>query len=404
MRKISNSPVPEDKPWESPPKGTRTAFFVITSLYWITLYLYVPVMSPYAEYKGGTLEMVGLVVSAYGFAQLLLRMPLGMWSDRLGRRKPFLVLGFVASVVSSIGFILSPDPWWMVVARFMAGISACAWVAFTVLFASYFSPQDTTRAMSYISFCTRLSVMGSTYVGGLLAEQYGWLAPFWASVGVGVLGVLGVAWVYEQPRVRVPLQPPLDRIRSVVRYRELVFASLVSALGQYNTFATLFGFVPTYAVGLGANKAQLGTMSLLSMLANAVATLLAGMVVAPRLGARRTVMLSYLMMAGATAVLPWIQDMGLLYVTQTVSGFGRGMATPILMGLAIARLPDSEKATAMGFYQAVYAIGMFSGPVAAGWIGEQWGYGVLFGSTAVVTVVTAMVALWLPGRGNAEGR
>jgi len=164
MRKISDSSVQEHKPWKAPPKGARTAFFLITSLYWITLYLYVPVMSPYVEYKGGSMEMVGLVVSAYGFAQLLLRMPVGIWSDRLGRRKPFLVLGFVASVVSSIGFILSPDPRWMVVARFITGISACAWVAFSVLFASYFPPRDTTRAMSYISFCTTLSVMGSSYV------------------------------------------------------------------------------------------------------------------------------------------------------------------------------------------------------------------------------------------------
>jgi MFS family permease len=68
------------------------------------------------------------------------------------------------------------------------------------------------------------------------------------------------------------------------------------------------------------------------------------------------------------------------------------------MGLSIARLPDAEKATAMGFFQAVYAIGMFIGPVSSGWIGGQWGYDALFLSTAGVAALTAVAALRLPGR------
>ena len=73
----------------------KPVFLAVTSLYWLSLYFYVPILSPYVEFSGGTLEMVGLVVSAYGLAQLILRIPLGMWSDRLGKRRPFLALGFL---------------------------------------------------------------------------------------------------------------------------------------------------------------------------------------------------------------------------------------------------------------------------------------------------------------------
>ena len=52
----------------------------------------------------------------------------------------------------------------------------------------------------------------------------------------------------------------------------------------------------------------------------------------------------------------------------------------------------------MGFYQAVYALGMFAGPAVAGVVGSAWGYTPLFLSSAVVGCVTVCVAFGLPRR------
>ena len=399
MKKAAGGTDLTEKSWQAPPNRTRPVFLVPTVLYWISLYLYIPILAPYVEYRGGSLSLVGLVVSAYGLAQLLLRLPLGILSDRLGRRKPFLALGFVASSVACLGFILAPTPGFMVGARFVSGIAACAWVAFTVLFTSYFPPAHTTRAISTISFCNTLSIVFATTIGGLLADTWGWLAPFWASAGVGLLGLLCLLPVYERPHRRPAAQPTLQSLRSVVRYPELVLASVVTALGQYTTFATSFGFVTNYAVTIGATKTQLGILTTIRTLTSALAILLSGRYLAPRLGPRFAVCSSYLTVAAVTAAIPYLQTVGLLYASQVLVGFGRGVFSPILMGLAIARLPDSEKATAMGFYQAVYAIGMFAGPAISGLIGARSGYPALFISAGAVAALAGLVALRLPGRG-----
>lgn len=385
-------------------RRARGIFLAVTALYWISLYLYVPILAPYAEHQGGTLDLVGLVIAAYGVAQLLLRLPLGLMSDRLGRRRPFLAVGFLASVLAGIGFVYAPGPWFLVGARFVSGIAACAWVAFTVLFASYYPRGDTTRAMGYITFCNTLSVMTATAVGGRLADLYGWVAPFWASAAVSVLGLFAVAFVQEPRAARPPAQPVLDRFRSVVGYRELVLASTVAALGQYTNFATNFGFVSNYAVTIGASKTELGLLSMVSTLAGSVAVILSGTFFAPRFGARRSVVAGYLAATVAVAAIPYIVRVETLYLSQILAGFGRGGAYPILMGLAIARLPDADKATAMGFFQAVYAIGMSSGPIVAGMIGAEWGYPSLFLSSAGVGLVTALVALGLPGKNMTDAR
>ena len=243
--------------------------------------------------------------------------------------------------------------------------------------------------------------MGATYAGGHLADAFGWLAPFKLSAVLGVIGMVLVLFVHEMPKAT---DAPLPSLRSVMRHRELVLAAIVAALGQYVTFATVFGFVPNYAVGLGASKMQLGLLTMLGTLASACAILVSSRFLAPRIGPRRTVMAPYLLFGGSTVAIPAIDSIGNLILSQVAAGIGRGTAYSILMALAIARLPDSEKATAMGFFQAVYAIGMAAGPLVTGLIGEQMGYGTLFVSTAVVAWVTMGVASRLPEKSSDSGK
>jgi MFS family permease len=54
---------------------------------------------------------------------------------------------------------------------------------------------------------------------------------------------------------------------------------------------------------------------------------------------------------------------GLLCVVQSVNGFSQGILFPLLLGMSIESIPHEKRATAMGAYQALYAIGMFAGPL-----------------------------------------
>ncbi len=66
-----------------------------TFLFWTSLYVYVPILAPYGRHLGGSMTVIGLIISSYGLMQLLFRIPLGVWSDRIGRRKPFLAAGLL---------------------------------------------------------------------------------------------------------------------------------------------------------------------------------------------------------------------------------------------------------------------------------------------------------------------
>ncbi|MFS8573399.1 MAG: MFS transporter, partial [Clostridia bacterium] len=149
--------------------------------FWGALYLYVPILTPYAETLGASMTLLGLIVSSYGFSQLVLRIPVGIWSDRIGRRKPFIAAGYIAAVLAGLGLALSRGPYGVLAARTLSGVAATMWVVITVLFSSYFPPHRAGYAMSLINFATTLTQLAATLGGGLIAEAWGWQAPFWGA-------------------------------------------------------------------------------------------------------------------------------------------------------------------------------------------------------------------------------
>lgn len=118
--------------------GSKFFFLVIVFMFWFSSYIYVPVLSPYVEHLGASYFMVGMVLGVYGLMQILFRLPIGIGSDYLNRRRPFIYLGLIASGASCFLFMWGAQPGWALAARAVSGIAASAWVVYTVMFAGYF--------------------------------------------------------------------------------------------------------------------------------------------------------------------------------------------------------------------------------------------------------------------------
>ena len=376
----------------------KKLFLISTILFWMALFVYVPILPLYTELLGRSLTIVGLVAGSYGFTQLLFRVPIGIWSDKIGRRKPFVFLGFILILISCIGLALSPNAWFLLLFRGLSGVAASMWVVFPVLYSSYFRDTQAARAISLITFCAGFGMMISTYGGGRIADAYGWLAPFYVGAGLSILGAAFLLPISEKVNQnRVPSS--FRSLLSVVSRRRLLIVSIIAALSRFAIFSTTYIFLIVYAAHIGASKSDLGTLMFIIHLCPTLSMLLAGTVVVPRIGYKATVGIAYASITCTTVVTPYIQDLRLLFLIQGLGALGRGLAYPVLMGLSIQGMPQEEKATAMGFFQAVYAIGMFSGPAASGFIGSAFGLRSVFFCIGIVYMIaTALSIAMLPKR------
>lgn len=341
-------------------------------LYWAALYVYVPILPLYARALGASLSLVGLIVASYGFSQLLLRVPIGLAADRLGRRRPFALAGLATAALSNLVLALAPTAGWLLVGRGLAGVSAATWVVLSVLFAGYFPASATTRAMGTASFLSGLAQLVATTAGGKLAAVGGWTTPFLVGVALGGLGTLVLALTPERPPASAPTTPSWRALLRAGGQPALLLLATIAALGQYSFWAASYAFVPVYAAGLGLGPAEVGLLTTAMLLAYTLAAL--ALVPLARHASDRQIVSGGLVLAALSPLLtPLVSDFGLLLVVQAVGGLGRGLAFPSLMGACLRVVGPHERATAMGVYQAVYAAGMTLGPATAGVIAESLG-------------------------------
>jgi MFS family permease len=179
----------------------------------------------------------------------------------------------------------------------------------------------------------------------------------------------------------------------LITRRDVLLPSLLAALSQFANWAATFAFLPIFAKQLGGSdvtQSMLVSMHIgLAILGNLVAT-----AIVRRIGARRLVYASFILLSAGIGVAALATSLSLLFVAQV----SMGISYPVLMGMSIRYVEDAERTTAMGLHQAVYAIGMFGGPWVGGWLADAVGIRPMFGVTAFVTLTLGLlVSRWAGG-------
>jgi len=370
-------------------------FLLISFIFWFSHFIYIPILSPYIDSLGGEYTYTGIVMSSYGFVQFLFRLPLGIFSDLVKLRKPFIIFGMFVSTFSCLALALTESLGWLLLSRSLAGLAAATWVAFTVLYSSYFADRDIHRAMSSISFAVVLAQFLGMSISGYIADEWGWHAPFWVGGIIGILGVVLSLYISE-PKESVQRDPiKLKDLISVIREPQLLKTSLLSILAHSIIFATMFGFIPDYALKIGLNTRDISSVVFSFMIPHAVATLFSGSHLIPMFGMWKTLRFAFGVTSIFTLIIPFIDTKGWLCFAQALNGFSLGILFPIFLGLATEAIPQEKRATAMGVYQAFYAIGMFAGPFFAGILNSNMGITAGFYFTGILGVVaTILVIIW----------
>jgi MFS family permease len=370
-------------------KNRIILFCLVTGLFWFSLYAYVPFLTVHAQSMGASYTMLGLIAGSYGFVQMLLRIPLGIQSDLLNKRKPFMLAGIVIAILCALGMWRFETPAGLLAFRASTGAAAATWVVFTVVFSSYFKPQDAPKAMGVLNASLNVGQMAAMFVSGLIAQKFG-IRPVFLLGTAGGLAALAFAFFLTENKEfhKEPLN--LKELFLVAREPNLMLVCVLGAFSQLITFATAFSFIPVLAREIGADSFELGLLTTLYSLPAVFGSLMVGPVFVKRFGERATLMAGFLLSAGVCAFTPFIRTMPVLFGAQVVGGFCSGILFTLLMGLCIRNVPNRKRATAMGFFQAIYGIGMFAGPSIVGALGDtvgvSWGYALVgvFGLAAAL--------------------
>ncbi|HHW67111.1 MAG TPA: MFS transporter [Epulopiscium sp.] len=370
----------------------KVLFCIVTGLFWFSLYAYVPQLSSFAEDMGASYRMIGMITGAYGLSQTILRIPLGIVSDVFNKRKIFVVLGLFTAIFSALIVFILPSPYTLLGGRFLAGVAAATWVNFTVMFSGYYKPSESTKAIGIINSANMIGQFTAVLLAGILSLYLDVRHIFLLSTIVGLMGFLLSFFIPKEDAIdRKPFK--VSDLLIIVKNIDILHICFLGILSQFITFATIFGFTPIVASKLGANSFELGLLTTFFNLPQILFSALAGIVFVKYFGSKNTLLIGFGLNTVLCILTPFVPNLYLLYLVQIISGIGRAMTFPMLMGLVIRNVEPNLRTTTMGFYQAIYGVGMILGPVLLGVIGDKFGLMTGFITTGLLGILAIISIL-----------
>ena len=141
---------------------------LIFALRMLGLFLVVPVFPlAAASYTGATPANIGLAMGIYGLTQALLHLPLGMASDRFGRKR-LITLGMLVFALGCVVAALSTSIDGLLIGRALQGAGAVS-AAVTALLADLTRDSVRTKAMAIIGGSIGLVFSLALVISPLLA-------------------------------------------------------------------------------------------------------------------------------------------------------------------------------------------------------------------------------------------
>ena len=371
-------------------RGLLVLYIAAVVFYWMSLYLYVPTLSNYVKTKTDDLALVGIVIAQYGLWQAVARFPLGIVADWIGRRKPFILAGFALAGLGALWMGLTGSINGLIVGRALTGLAASVWVLLVVAVNSQFPPEEAVRITALLSGVNSVARMVATSVTGALNNWGGYPLAFFVAVGTAVLAMVAMLIVREPKRSSKP--PSLASLGKLITRRDVLAPSLLCAVSQFAIWAGPFTFSPILAKSLGATD---GTLSLLTSLNIAMVMLgsFATSAVVKRIRARWLVVFNFVVIALSMVMLTFAHSLTLIFAAQICFGLAAGIGYSVLMGLSIRDVDETQRATAMGLFQAVYGIGMFAGPWLSGILADGIGIQPMFGVVGAACLVIGLLGV-----------
>ena len=367
-------------------------FGILTGVFWFSQFVFVPYMTPYVALLGASNLLIGIMVGSFGLSQILVRIPLGIISDKMNNRKLFIIAGCAVGAVSAIGLWISTDIFIIILMRFLTGVSASTWVCFTVLYASYFPPGESVKVLGILTGYNYVGQTAGYIVAAVIATRFGMTSTFIISLA-GFFIAMIMSFFVKETKVAQALQHYSLRDFFVVsKDRWVLKITIMCGIFEILVFATCFGFTPQLATQLGANEMELAGVPLIFTITSIPTSMICGSL-GKRFGNQNILTISSLIFALSCLLQPFCANMFVLYILLAIGGFARGFYFPVLLGLSIKNAPYEKQAIVMGYFQAVYSIGIMAGPIIAGAVSQVSSLTVMFIVIGIIGLITPVISI-----------
>jgi MFS family permease len=347
---------------------------------------------------------IGTVMTAGGVAGMLMTTPAGALIDATRRKKLFVIVPGICTVVAS-GIVLLSQEFWLVaasqVATAVAGAAigpAVAGITLGIVRQVGFNGQiGRNQAFNHAG-----NMVGAG-LSGLVGWVYGFTAVFWLAALFGVLSIVSVLMIpsatIDDDAARGLAREtsggkPASGLQVLVESKPLLILAATLLFFHLGNAAML----PLYGLAVVADKQADPASFVATTIVIAQGTMILTSLVAMRMAENKgywlVLLVSFVALPIRGVIAAWLLNRWGVYPVQILDGVGAGLQSVAVPGLVARILDGTGRINAgQGVVMTIQGIGASLSPAIGGWIAQEVGYGPMFlvlGGFAVVSV-----ALWI---------
>lgn len=377
---------------------TVTSLALLYAFRMLGLFMVLPVLMLYGtQYEGATPLLLGLALGIYGLTQACFQIPLGLFSDVIGR-KPVIIAGLIIFAIGSLVAATADSIEGLILGRALQGSGAIASTIMAMV-ADLTSEENRTKAMAAIGASIGLSFSVAMILGPALASASGLSGIFALSVLLSAVGILIVIFLVPTPKANAAH-------RDVATTPALVYKTI----RNFHLLRLNWGIFSLHCI-LMASFVSIPSVLETSLSLSRDAH---WMLYLPVLGLAFIVMLPFMLYAEKKRKIKpvFLSAVGLLTVcTFLLVGYSQ-VALPLVLlvfgffvafNLLEAMLPSlvskispaGTKGTAMGLYSTSQFLGAFCGGTIGGWVMQTYSITAVFAFSAGIAAVWFVVASFM---------
>lgn len=357
----------------------------IFGLRMLGLFLLLPVFSLHAHgLPGGEHALwVGLTLGIFNIVQACFHIPLGRLSDRIGR-KPVVLWGLSLFVAGALICAAQDDLLWIAIGRGVMGAGAVS-AAISAWVADLTREQVRTRAMALVGGSIALSFALSLVVA---APIYRFISLSGIFIVLAILGIAAILVTYfVLPSSKPEVNTQQDSLKEVFFRPELMRLNL-GVFILHATQVAMFLVVPRLLVQAGLPLASHWEIYL-------PVVLMSFFFMAPILifgekkqKLRTIFLLAVLILLLAEFLFTKIFSVISIAIALLVYFVGFNLLEALQPSL-VSRFAKESKGTALGIYNTIQSIGLFSGAALGGYLMDS------HGDLSVFVTCAALLICWL---------
>ena len=339
---------------------------LIISLRFFGLFIVMPVLSVYAlDLKGANELLVGVTIGGYAATQMLLQVPFGMLSDKIGR-KITITIGLIIFIIGSLICAYSNDIYMLIAGRLIQGAGAIGAVAVAMI-SDMIKEEIRAKAMAIMGGSIAITFALSMVLGPLISGYWGIDTLFLITAACAAIAIVVLYTKVENPpEITHSYVSSKKDIILILKDKNLFKMNITNML-QKGMMTLAFLTIPIIMIReFGYAKSDLWQVYMPAMIFGIFAMGFSAVMGEKKKKPREVLMIGIVLFGIAFAIMGFTHSSAFFIVGVVVFFVGFNVHEPLLQSLASKYAKVHQKGLALGIFNSFGHFGTFTGALWGG--------------------------------------